>query len=56
MEVQALPLVVPEKSGDKAQSDHKISVWAVIGNTLGLGIFLLSLLAFFDLLARVPVL
>lgn len=56
MEVQALPLVVPEKSGGKAQPDQKISVWAVIGNTLGLGLFLLSLLAFFDLLARFPAL
>lgn len=52
MEAQALPLSPTADSSECAE--QKISPWAVLGNTLGLGLFLLSLLAFFELLSQVP--
>ena len=33
---------------------QKLSVWKILGNTLGLGLFLLSLLTFFYMLATGP--
>ncbi len=54
MEVQTLPLLTPETTAGVEQEKHEISLWTILGNTLGLGLFLFSLLVFFDLLTRVP--
>ena len=52
MEMQALPL--SDQQNVTETSEVKLSLWKIIGNTLGLGLFFLSLLTFFDLLSRVP--
>ena len=62
MEVQALPLAastpaisstdtLPAEAGTGHAQEHKTTLWEVLGNTLGLGLFLFSLLVFFDLLS-----
>ncbi len=54
MEVQTLPLLTPETTARQEQKKQETSVWTIVGNTLGLGLFLFSLLVFFDLLTRGP--
>ena len=54
MELQALPLLTAEPSADPEQEQPRITLWSVLANTLGLGLFFVSLLAFFDLLSRIP--
>lgn len=64
MEVQALPLAVSTPAINckdtlqaEARTSHaqayKTTIWEVLWNTLGLGLFLFSLLVFFDLLSLV---
>ena len=52
MEVQALPLLMT--SSTKDQPEPKPSVWRILGNTLGLGLFLLSLLTIIYMFAASP--
>lgn len=52
MEVQALPLLTTENAKDQPQ--QKPSAWKIVGDTIGLGLFLLSLLAILYVFAPGP--